>query len=821
MESVDFNREKLISELLWKHENLALQDANEAETRLKLIDEIIFNVLGWLKEDVTVEERVSEDNRTTYTDYIIRTANTAIIVEAKRIGATFHEIPDKNRTLLSGKIMKGSTGEAIIQARDYCRSKSIEFAVVTNGHQWIIFPGTRTDQVEFKKSTAIIFGSLSDALSTDLEYFNSLLSRDGVINGYLSKELLGRNDNQIEERRLKTLSENPRNKHVNPLYPHIESAIVTALTDTIVGDDPILLQKCYVQTADRTKFDRRIHMHLSKREPLFDSQPVRPLSKRQHADYLKNSIEAAENAARSLAILVMGPVGAGKTTFINYTKRISNSKFFEPHTRNPYPHWIEMDFRTFSERESSIDFIYTNIFDYLISDPYFKDYKRSIEPAYKTDIESLTSGPGFLLAGNPEALTQEIYKIIHEDYKSVNKYVDKLIKHAGKLKPIFLVIDNVDQFSDEKQSEIFSDSIALASRLNINLVMAMRETTYVNHRHQAIFDAFDFDPIQIESPDIKAVLSRRLYLAKELLKDKQGSFTTPGGILFNVEDLSIFIDILQNSILETEVGTRIEVLSNGDIRLALRMTREFIERGYTDPAKAITSFSQNKNYVLPKHEAFRSILLGNQAVYSEQYSVIGNPFDSRLYNTNAQLLRIYVLAALVRFSSEAGFQYIEGVEVKSIFNKLGFSDEAALHVLTDLCKLRFIDSASHLSPSLQCNYFPTRLGGYFIKSLISDLTFIENVMLDTFIASTETWEQLKGLSKAIRNERKRVQKIKLRTQKALVFYEHMMELYSTLNNESLRRSLPSEWCTNPLSEQHATFKSNLKSVISSANKYYN
>jgi hypothetical protein len=40
---------------------LQLFEANEAETRLKVIDEVVFNVLGWTKPDVNVEERVSED----------------------------------------------------------------------------------------------------------------------------------------------------------------------------------------------------------------------------------------------------------------------------------------------------------------------------------------------------------------------------------------------------------------------------------------------------------------------------------------------------------------------------------------------------------------------------------------------------------------------------------------------------------------------------------------------------------------------------------------------------------------------------------------
>ena len=54
---------------------LALSNANEAETRLKVIDDVVFSVLGWQKQDVSVEERVSEDGNTRFADYIIRTAS--------------------------------------------------------------------------------------------------------------------------------------------------------------------------------------------------------------------------------------------------------------------------------------------------------------------------------------------------------------------------------------------------------------------------------------------------------------------------------------------------------------------------------------------------------------------------------------------------------------------------------------------------------------------------------------------------------------------------------------------------------------------------
>jgi hypothetical protein len=125
------------------------------------------------------------------------------------------------------------------QARDYARKLSIPFAVVTNGNSWVIFPATRVDQVAFEESSAIIFSTLKSALQDDYAEFFDLLSRQAVIDGSLENELLGRIENQIEDRRLNrffTTSFSKISRH--SLFPLIEDTIATAFTEDVVNADP-------------------------------------------------------------------------------------------------------------------------------------------------------------------------------------------------------------------------------------------------------------------------------------------------------------------------------------------------------------------------------------------------------------------------------------------------------------------------------------------------------------------------------------------------------------------------------------------------------
>ena len=809
-----------IKDIIERHNTLALENANEAETRKKLIDRVISEILDWTDNDVSYEERVSEDGNTTYADYIIRTANVSFLIEAKRIGVSLLPVPGKRKVKLSGRFMDGPSGDAIKQAREYCRKKSIPYAVVTNGAQWFIFPAVRTDQVEFSSSYAVVFDSLENALGEEINYFKSLLSRDGVIEGNLDVELIGRNTDQVEERRLKTFFKNTQTRPLNPIYPLIENAVLTSFSDSIVDKNPSLLEKCYVKNADRTKFDNKIQMHLQKSEPLFQSQPKRPLRKRD-ANSFNASIQSSISSMRPIAILILGSVGTGKTTFLQYTRQISAKEYFEKSKDQVYSHWIEADFRSFSKHENPIDFLYEKLFEYIKKDDYFSDYNRAVRSSYKDDIDSLRKGPMHLVSGDVDKFNEKVTEIITNDYNSVKPYVDKLIKYGASKCSIFLVIDNVDQFEDEAtQSKIFSDAMALATRFKLNLIMSMRESTYVQHRNSPTFDAFDFDPIHIEPPEIPAVLSRRFFMAKQQLSGVSGEFVALNGANFKVDDLSIFIEIVQSSVLGTEVGKRIDVLANHDVRLALRMTREFLAKGYTDPAKALSRYKIEGRYVLPKQEAFRSILMGNQSVYSEQFSVIGNPFDSRLGRTQGQLLRLFVLSALVKLSSEDDFQYVDCGTIREKLNAIGFSEDDSMKVLADLCSLRFIHTSSHGKAELNSNFYPSRLGGYVVRELIINFTFLENVMMDTFVASKPVWEHLKSLTIKINNERNVVKKIRDRADRVIMFFDYMGELFKPLIDEANKRALDSKWLTNPMLEMRASLDKHLEVVIQSAERNY-
>lgn len=51
-----------------------VKNYNEAQTRFHILDRVIFELLGWSKDETEIEERTSEDGKNLFIDYTLTTA---------------------------------------------------------------------------------------------------------------------------------------------------------------------------------------------------------------------------------------------------------------------------------------------------------------------------------------------------------------------------------------------------------------------------------------------------------------------------------------------------------------------------------------------------------------------------------------------------------------------------------------------------------------------------------------------------------------------------------------------------------------------------
>jgi hypothetical protein len=192
-----------------------------------------------------------------------------------------------------------------------------------------------------------------------------------------------------------------------------------------------------------------------------------------------------------------------------------------------------------------------------------------------------------------------------------------------------------------------------------------------------------------------------------------------------------------------------------------------------------------------------------------------------LGRTSDQLLRLFVLNALVTMSSRADFQYVDGVKLRDSLNRLGYGNDTIMRVLNDLCRLRFAHTAGHGPATFEAEYYPSRLGGYVVRYLIADLTFLEAMLMDTFIADASTWESLRSLSEQVDSQRgDLVRRLELRHRRIDEFYGYTHKLYTQIAEEAGRRSLSNEWLGDPFAQMAGHLDRNKRQAMDSAKKHY-
>jgi energy-coupling factor transporter ATP-binding protein EcfA2 len=554
-----------LNEMLQGNEEKDLSDANEATTRKLIIDKILEGCLGWIAgEDIKYNERVSEDGQTTFCDYILTTATTSIVIEAKRLGKTFKLPTDKTSGVLGGVLSVGDVGDAIRQARDYARKLSIQFAVATNGSSWVMFPAVRTDQIAFEESRATIFKSLADIKERFVEFWE-VLSRQRVMEGGLESAFFGSTRDIIPRRLVSTLPEPGYRVGRNRIYEYIEPAVTAALTDEALLEDVEGLERCYVKNSERAKFDSRIRMHLKDIKPMLDRTVTRPRSggDMQKLDKILDKIEIKVPRF----ILVLGPVGAGKTTFLQYTRKVSAYSLIEGKVI-----WFDIDFKKATEGDDPKVFIFDQLNQLIEEDKTFSlnSWERSIKPAYRDFIEARQAGTlAPLYRTAQEDFERRVAESIEAERIQIVPFVERVVKNAAKFHPVYLVIDNVDQIENE------------------------------DYQRRVFIEAQGIDP-----PSMRPVLSRRLNYAKKVLSGVSTHIRSESGASIDVPDLGVFFEIVSGSLLSDQSGYLIEVLAGSDIRRGLEFVREFLASGHVSADHALITYLTSGSYHFPRHEIF-------------------------------------------------------------------------------------------------------------------------------------------------------------------------------------------------------------------------
>jgi hypothetical protein len=309
----------------WDEFSKLRANINEAETRLKVINTVLFDVLDWGKNEVEVEKYCREVG---FADYVLSPFDTiTLVLEAKRAGIPFTVPEAKFKTepvgfgLLEAECKEA--GLSLRQALGYAASLGSRYIAVTNGNQWL-FALTYVQSQSVEERQVIVFDSL-ESVRDNFRRFWSCFGKVPISTNEVYPLLLESRKKPAPSKISSSIPGYPvpssRNRFVNELS-YILNIVWDVLSRT--ENTQLFLDSCYVAPVANN------HLIVFAKDVL---------KRRIDADKLASNTEIANAKAEELKdaiigygnekpFVVLGEVGHGKTTFLNYLRVVEAKKLF-------------------------------------------------------------------------------------------------------------------------------------------------------------------------------------------------------------------------------------------------------------------------------------------------------------------------------------------------------------------------------------------------------------------------------------------------------------------------------------------------------------
>jgi hypothetical protein len=744
---------------------------NEAKTRFDVIDRIIKDVLGWRHGQIEVEERCDSKDEL-YVDYVLRSGDATVVIEAKKIGAAFPNPTRKKQLKLNGVVLgSGEIAAAINKSNVYAQEKKADVVIVTNGLCWCAYPFEGLND----NTHATLFFPFSFA--NDAEALFNQFAEIKVEAGSLRN--LTHEPVRTEDRLLSITTDSDGRVDRNNIADYIVPALNSALYADALLTNPDSLEKCFVRTEARVKFDSYLGMHLADPKPV-SIHPAKRIRKDKNFDHLDQIVDEAITSYAPPVTLIIGSVGAGKSIYLKHFELISGRDLLT----SKKAHWINIDFEKMGPEGKPREFVYSQLRDYLNAQHPDNptDYKHVVEPAYADEIAALARGPLAPIFTQKAKFYERVSDHIRAEYDAVEPYVDKVIRYLTSKPLVILVLDNIDLYEDEElERSVFAEGLALSKRTLCNVFVSVRETTYVKHSTDATFDAYELRKLWLDAPPFKEVLSTRLTYSKKILEKKSARIHMFGGITLEVHDLSDFFDIVQSSILKGDAGDFIEKIADSNIRKGLKLVNNFLTSGHIQADRALNSFLKgDRTYRFPFHEIFKGAMLGQWKHYREGRAECINIFDARLGSKQLRLLRLHLLALLFSCARREDSIEVPVSHCVNVLSPIGSSESQIIQALTVLLRNGLIRTTTAQDISATSTVVLTRSGGYYIHTLASTFSYVEAALIDTAIEDADVWQDLSTMTIGVERARNMVQRMELRVTRIDRFLKYLTDLEATI-----------------------------------------
>lgn len=575
--------------------------ANEAKTRVALIDRILV-ALGWSTDEIERELKSGVGN---YLDYELRAQSRPwMLVEAKRAGATF-ELPTFGKAgstslyALQSLHQRGSAAlrEALAQAATYCNDRGVPLAAVTNGYQWLFFRGLSRRGAPWIKGVALTFFSTLE-LQNRFEEFFGALARTHAHSPFLFQLLdrPGTRPPAIAKRPrdvLRTTRRSPDANRVSGLRT-IADLLLTEIHGHNKGE---MLERCYVEPGTTSEFARSIQRLLKDSET-----PIERLASETIAGDTAKFVEEVSRREKSVRlgqpVIVVGHVGAGKTTFIHralgrlrddrsavyaFVDLEGHGKGGTIEVQREEDRVCELVLEKLGNAASTVLKHRDDISDAerLQGDPFSPETLRTM---LRENIQAERRLGEKLWAADGSAWPKREYELLCEAKADPQRLLIRFLRHLrgrfrrddGLKYPVLIVLDNLDQATDEYQRCIYGLAQRIAKETPAVVVVSIREDTFRRGVAPGGFLTSSSLPFvfHVGAPPLDRVVRQRVRFARS------GELTPllPAPLRPEVGPLGELCDFVEQVLLKekAEALSLLACLSGSNVRNGLDLVRSVV-----------------------------------------------------------------------------------------------------------------------------------------------------------------------------------------------------------------------------------------------------
>ncbi len=645
------------------------------------------------------------------------------------------------------------TKSAVMQAARYAFDESADFALVSNGWQFIAFAVPNN---KWKNGRALVFSSL-DEVADKFKLFWDNLSPEAMACAAISETLSKASFYAAPPaKRNHSIPSYSTFKNRNSFQTDLQILGDLVFGDSLFADRAIFHRHCYCNSGALPQHTTATKSYLEDRYPELFSSTVGTPTLEQATTKRGTSTSLTNFTNFKKPILIIGEIGVGKTTFLEHLFLVE----FE-HEKNKLV-TIRIDL---GDKPSEASDLPKTAFD-AVQDTLNSDYCINISSdtllrrVYKKELIRFKNSPdGALSEINPTEYTLRevafIRSLVENRDRHINSIFDYLEKNNNK--HVVVIFDNVDQRNIHIQNMAYMQAQVSASTWNAFTIITLRPDTYVKLKYQNTdetgqsISGYHPRAFTISPPRFDHLIQKRIETSIKILNGSLAVPTYGDSIKLHAKSVASYLEVLLNSFTnKPDLVTFCQDMSGGNMRLALDYLVAFMSSGHVDAEKILTRHSeQDHGYEIPVHEFIRGVLFGEYEHYHSDSSLVCNVFDCATGDKFETFLQLAILSKLHKEVIQSNGSTSHFVEKDCLSRELfdvGFAHHQIEPSISKMLRGRLLETNTKTTSSVPYTHLRiSQTGTYYYLVLARTFAYIDPVSMDTPIFDKSTHDALQDV----------------------------------------------------------------------------